>query len=193
LDNNILLCACAYWHLGIIYVFAFFYYISIKFYNCIIEDLVYLVNVSHSYNHYILYLSTSLFLLLKYKEDEDKEIYRPIIYCVLNALPVLVFNISCVVESNSDGGIMLLFATDMVNICLIFGSILLFAILPKKKEGSDVDGWLLLRDTLYYIIGVVAFIALVYFELVAWWSGILMLVYWLIHLIILSNNEYIRD
>jgi Ca2+/Na+ antiporter len=88
---------------------------------------------------------------------------------------------------------MLLFATDMVNICLIFGSILLFAILPKKKEGSDVDGWLLLRDTIYYIIGVVALIALVYFDLVAWWSGILMLLYWLIHLIILSYNEYIRD
>jgi len=88
---------------------------------------------------------------------------------------------------------MLLFATDMVNICLIFGSILLFAILPKKKEGSDVDGWLLLRDTLYYIIGVVVFIAFVYFDMVAWWSGILMLLYWLIHLIILSYNEYIRD
>jgi len=88
---------------------------------------------------------------------------------------------------------MLLFATDMVNICLIFGSILLFAILPKKKEGSDVDGWLLLRDTLYYIIGVVIFIAFVYFDMVAWWSGILMLLYWLIHLIILSYNEYIRD
>ena len=140
-----------------------------------------------------LYFYNPFCFFLQYKEDEDKEVYRPIIYCILNSIPVFVFNISCVVESDSDGGVMLIFATDMVNICLIFGIILIFAILPKKQEGSDVDGWLLLRDTLYYIIGLISVILLIYFDLVAWWSGLLLVLYWLIHLIILSNNEGIRD
>ncbi|KAL4459943.1 hypothetical protein ABPG74_003469 [Tetrahymena malaccensis] len=157
---------------GIIYVFAFTYYLSVKFFNHIIEDIVYLVN---------------------YKEEEDKEIYRPLVYCVLNSIPVLAFAMCCVIRTDYDSGIMLIFSTDMINIFLIYGLILIFVILPVKKEGSDIDGWQLLRDSIWYCVGLSLFVIFLFENLVTWWAGIVMVCYYFSHMILQSYNETIRE
>lgn len=65
--------------------------------------------------------------------------------------------------------------------------------MPEKREGSDVDYWQLIRDSVCYAIGIALFTLFVGLDIVEWWSGILMMIYYYAYTIVLSKNESIRD
>jgi hypothetical protein len=79
---------------------------------------------------------------------------------------------------------MLILGTDMINIALSYSLIQFLIILPSKAEGSDIDGWLYIRDIVCYSLGFVICLVFLFLKLNYWYFGIVMIGYYFFYFVI---------
>ncbi|CAD8175739.1 unnamed protein product [Paramecium octaurelia] len=153
--------------IGLLYMFAFVYYIYKKYLSNLFEDFMSLLD-----------------------DKEYEETYRPILYSLLNSMQYLILCFYSTFSSKSDLGVSVIIGSDAFSILFIFGLILIK--FPTSHHGV-LDTWTTLRDCVIYIVGLLVMLLCLYYEWAKIGTALVLLVYYILDLIVLAGNYEIKE
>lgn len=150
-----------------LYMFGFIYYIYKKYLYVIFEDLLSLLD-----------------------DNENEEIYRPILYSLLFALHFLILCFFTTFSSQSTLGVAAIIGSDAFNVLLILGLILIKY--PQSQHGT-LDPWITLRDSLLYICSLVIMTACLITNWLELGTSLILLGFYILDLFVIGLNEEIKE
>jgi Ca2+/Na+ antiporter len=93
-----------------------------------------------------------------------------------------------VFDTKSNFAVASMLGSDSINILFVFG-----VILYRQRDECVIDNWLYIRDSLYYLIGVILLATFYMLESLTWYFAFILVGYYFIFYAIQSKNDSVKE